>query len=135
MRIYRELAKTNPAFRPDLAGSLNNLGIRYSELGRRAEALAPTEEAVTIRRELAKTNPAFRPDLAGSLNNLGIRYSELGRRAEALAPTEEAVSIYRELAKTNPAFRPDLAPASTTWASATANWAAAPRPSPPPKRR
>ena len=86
MTIRRELAKTNPAFRPDLARSLNNLGIGYSDLGRRAEALAPTEEAVSIYRELATTNPAFRPDLASSLNNLGIRYSELGRRAEALPP-------------------------------------------------
>jgi CHAT domain-containing protein/tetratricopeptide (TPR) repeat protein len=109
VKINRELAKTNPAFLPELAGSLNNLGNRYSELGRRQEALAPTEEAVKINRELAKTNPAFLPELAGSLNNLGIWYSNLGRRQEALAPTEEAVKINRELAKTNPAFKGDLA--------------------------
>ena len=103
MKITRELAKTNPDFLPGLALSLNNLGNRYSELGRRQEALAPTEEAVKIRRELAKTNPAFQGDLASSLTNLGVRYRNLGRRQEALAPTEEAVKIYRELAKTNPA--------------------------------
>ncbi|MFG1723198.1 hypothetical protein ACGFII_31725, partial [Micromonospora chalcea] len=40
-------------------------------VGRRQEALAPTEEAVTIRRRLAQTNPdAWLPNLAGSLNNL-----------------------------------------------------------------
>ncbi len=97
------------AFRPDLAMALNNLGNRYSEVGRRQEAVAPTEEAVSLYRELATTNPAFRPDLAMALNNLGIRYSEVGRRQEAVAPTEEAVSLRRELATTNPAFRPDLA--------------------------
>ena len=80
------MAATNPAFLPDLAGALNNLGIRYSELGRREDALPPTEEAVTLRRELAATNPAFLPDLARALNNLGIRYSELGRREDAWPP-------------------------------------------------
>jgi CHAT domain-containing protein len=92
-----------------LAIALTNLGISYSELGRRQEALAPTEEALKIRRELAKTNPAYLNDLASSLSNLGIRYSDLGRRQEALAPTEEAIKIYRELAKTNPAFQGYLA--------------------------
>ena len=89
----RELSQSNPAFLPNLAGALNNLGIRYSELGRREEALQPTEEAVRIRRELSQSNPAFLPDLASALNNLGVRYSELGRREEALLPTEVAVGI------------------------------------------
>ena len=72
---------------------MNNLGIRLSELGRRDEALAPTEEAVDVCRRLAAANPAaYLPDLATSLNNLGIRLAELGRRDEALAPTEEAVT-------------------------------------------
>ena len=105
----RELAATNPAYLPDLAGALNNLGNRLSEVGRRDEALAPTEEAVTLYRELAATNPAYLPDLAMSLNNLGIRLSNLGRRDEALAPTEEAVTAYRELAAANPAYLPYLA--------------------------
>jgi hypothetical protein len=52
--IRRTLAQTRPdAFLPDLAKILNNLGIRLSELGRHEEALAATEEAVTIRRTLA----------------------------------------------------------------------------------
>jgi tetratricopeptide (TPR) repeat protein len=82
-----------------------------SELGRREEALAPTEEAVTIRRRLAEAQPAaYLPDLAGSLNNLGILLSGLGRREEALAPTEEAAALYRRLAEAQPAaYLPDLA--------------------------
>ncbi|MEZ5382635.1 MAG: tetratricopeptide repeat protein [Microthrixaceae bacterium] len=52
--------------------SLNNLGAaRLSELGRRTEALEPTQEAVTLYRELAADNPAYLNDLAGSLDNLG----------------------------------------------------------------
>ena len=41
VRLYRELAAANPAFLPDLASALNNLGSRYSEVGRRQDALAP----------------------------------------------------------------------------------------------
>ena len=107
----RQLSRGIPAFLPDLASALNNLGNRYSSLGRREEALQPTEEAVRIRRELSQSNPAFLPDLAMALNNLGNRYSNLGRREEALQPTEEAVRIYRELSQSNPAFLPNLATA------------------------
>jgi hypothetical protein len=39
-------------------------------VGRREDALAAIEEAVTIRRDLARARPdAFLPDLATSLNN------------------------------------------------------------------
>jgi tetratricopeptide (TPR) repeat protein len=106
----RELVEVDPdAFLPDLASALNNLGIRYSEVGRRQDALAPTEEAVEIYRALAQDNPAFLPDLASALNNLGNHYSEVGRRQDALAPTEEAVRLRRALAQDNPAFLADLA--------------------------
>ena len=93
--------------------ALSNLGACYSGVGRRADAMAPTEEAVTLYREQAAQNPAFAPDLAMALNNLGIRYSGVGRRADAVAPTEEAVTLYRGLAAQNPAFAPNLAGALT----------------------
>jgi tetratricopeptide (TPR) repeat protein len=106
----RELVnRDSAAFLPGLAMSLNNLGNRYSAVGKRQEALAPTEEAVSICRELAETNPAFLPGLAMSLNDLGNSYGEVGKRQEALASTEAAFTIYLELAETNPAFLPDLA--------------------------
>ncbi len=94
-----------------LAGSLNNLSNRLGDLGRREEALAAIQEAVTIRRELAAARPdAFRPALAGSLNNLSADLGGLGRREEALAAIQEAAEVYRELAAARPdAFRPDLA--------------------------
>ena len=86
-----------------------------SVLGRPAEALPVTEEAVAIYRELAEANPdRYRPDLAPSLSNLGVRFSALGRPAEALPVTEEAVAIRRELAAANPdRYRPDLATSLT----------------------
>ncbi|NCA71231.1 MAG: tetratricopeptide repeat protein [Sphingobacteriia bacterium] len=105
----RAVASDNPAFRPYLARALNDLGIVYSEVGRRQEALVPTEEAVELCRELAAGNRAFRPELGRSLNTLGIVYNAIGRSLEALASTEEAVALRRALAAENPAFRPDLA--------------------------
>jgi len=45
------------AFRPDLAGSLDNMGIPLDALGKREAALAATEEAVAIYRELAASRP------------------------------------------------------------------------------
>jgi CHAT domain-containing protein len=109
VKLYRELAKTNPAYQESLAISLNNLSVSYGELGRRQEALAPAEEAVKICRDLVNTNKNFMGDLASSLNNLSVSYSELGRRQAALAPAEEAVRIRRELAKSNPAYQESLA--------------------------
>ena len=99
-RIYRQLAAGPPdAFLPDLAVSLNNQSNRLADLGRREEALAAIEEAVTIRRQLAQARPdAFLPDLAMSLNNQSSRLAGLGRREEALAAIEEAVTIRRQLA-------------------------------------
>ena len=75
-----------------------------SELGRPAEALPVTQEAVAIRRELAAAYPdRYRPDLARSLTNLGVRFSELGRPAEALPADQEAVrDLGRELAAAVP---------------------------------
>ncbi|WP_322794799.1 tetratricopeptide repeat protein [Thermoflexus sp.] len=87
------------------------LGVALFALGRRAEALQATQEAVEIRRRLAAQRPdAFLPDLAMSLTNLGADLSALGRRAEALQATQEAVALYRRLAAQHPdAFLPHLA--------------------------
>jgi tetratricopeptide (TPR) repeat protein len=94
-----------------LAAQVGTLGIRLSNLGRREEALAPSQEAVDIYRRLVQTQPdVFFPNLATSLNNFGIRLSNLGRLEEALAISQEAVDIRRRLAQTRPeASLPNLA--------------------------
>ncbi|MCK9879181.1 tetratricopeptide repeat protein, partial [Frankia sp. Ag45/Mut15] len=80
-------------------------------VGRRAEALAPAQEAVNLYQRLAADSPdAYLPDLAASLNNLATFLSEVGRRAEALTPAQEAVNLRRQLAADSPdAYLPDLA--------------------------
>jgi len=110
--ILRQLTAANPdAYLPDLAASLNNLGIRLADAGQRQAALAPAREAADTYRQLTAANPdAYLPDLAASLNNLGIRLAETGQRQAALAPAREAADTYRQLAEANPdAYLPDLA--------------------------
>ena len=89
-----------------------DLGIRFAELGRAAEALPPTQEGVChlpgAGRRACRTGTA--PTWPAALGNLGIRLSALGRAAEALPPTQEAADIYRELAAALPdRYRPGLA--------------------------
>ncbi len=99
---------------PGLAGALNNLGNRLSELGRREEALAPAQEAVDHYTGPGRGQPGRVPcPIWGmALNNLGSLLSELGRREEALAPSQEAIDHYRALAEANPAAHvPGLATA------------------------
>ncbi|WP_272591558.1 tetratricopeptide repeat protein [Streptomyces sp. M92] len=111
-KANQRLAHSDPAARePDLAASLNDLGIRLSEAGRLDEALTAEQEAVEIYQRLATSNPAaYHPGLARSLSNLGTLLSKVGRRSEALTATEEAVVIRRRLATSNPAaYQPNLA--------------------------
>ncbi|MFJ2720669.1 tetratricopeptide repeat protein, partial [Streptomyces sp. NPDC087437] len=96
---------------PNFAASLGNLSIRLAEVGRRAEALTTTEQAVEVYRRLAADNPdAHEPHLAACLSDLGILLGEVGRQTEALTTTEQAVEIRRRLAADNPdAHEPHLA--------------------------
>jgi hypothetical protein len=110
--ILHVLAEADPGtYLPDLAGALNNLGIRRSDAGQLQAALTPAEEAVDTYRQLAQAHPdAYVPALAGALNNLGIRRSDAGQLQAALTPAEEAVDTYRQLAQANPdAYLPNLA--------------------------
>ncbi|MDD5274362.1 MAG: tetratricopeptide repeat protein, partial [Methylovulum sp.] len=112
LRIRRQLAKDNPTvYLPDVAGTLNNLGILAANSGRRSEAESLFQEALAIDRPLAKGNPAvYLPDVARALNNLGaLVKADSGRRSEAEKLYQEALGIRRQLAKDNPAvYRPDV---------------------------
>jgi tetratricopeptide (TPR) repeat protein len=94
-----------------LAGLMNTLGVRFSNLGKLDEALSASREAVDIHRRLAETDPDnFRPNLASSLQNRGNQLAKLGRHDEALEAAAQAVELYRSLAKNRPdRFLPDLA--------------------------
>ena len=62
---YRRLVEAAPdAYLPDLAMSLNTLGVWLAAVGRREQAMAPAEEAVDLYRRLAEASPAMYADRA-----------------------------------------------------------------------
>jgi hypothetical protein len=72
-------------------------------VGRRDEALARVQEAVTICRRLAEAAPeTYLPDLAAALDILANRLADTGRREEALATAQEASDHCRRLAEAWP---------------------------------
>jgi hypothetical protein len=110
--LYRQLAKENAAaYLPDVARTLNNLGILYRGTQRLKEAEAAYTECLTNYRQLAEENAAaYRPYVATTLNNLGIFYSATQRLKEAEAAIGESISIRRGLVQANrSAYADDLA--------------------------
>jgi len=71
---------------------LPSTSVDLAKVGRRDEALAASEAAVSVRHRLAAANPAaYEPDLASSLNNLSVRLGHVGRGDEAEQTRAEAV--------------------------------------------
>lgn len=94
-----------------LAGSLNNLAIRFRQAGRLDEGIAAARQSVSIRRDQALLDSGkFLPALALSLTTLANCLSHAGQHDDALAPAQEAVDIRRKLFDAEPdIFRQDLA--------------------------
>jgi hypothetical protein len=120
VNIYRELASGSPSlYQPNLAASLTNVGFRLSDdLGRPAEALAATREAMILYREHAVTdikgrNRAAAPGLDINLLPINAASPEaepgLSLDHEIFRTLPEATTRYRELSAHNPGYRPDLA--------------------------
>ena len=112
LQTLRELSKKNPeAYLPEVAISLNNLGVLLSDTNNLEQARDNYEEALQIRRELAKHNPEeYLPDVATSLNNLGVLLRYTNNLKQAQDYQEEALQIRRELTKQNPeVYLPDVA--------------------------
>ena len=112
LQIRRELAKQNPeAYLPEVATSLNNLGVLLRDTNDLKKAQDYYEKALQIRRELAQQNPeAYLPEVAASLNNLGNLLRDTNDLEKAQDYHEEALQIRRELAQQNPeAYLPEVA--------------------------
>ncbi|SHJ47627.1 hypothetical protein SAMN02745244_02598, partial [Tessaracoccus bendigoensis DSM 12906] len=60
----RTLSSISTALLPDVASASLEVAAAFRTWGKRAEALPPTQESVTIYQGLAEQNPAFLPDLA-----------------------------------------------------------------------
>jgi len=98
---WRVRTSLPPDAAPELVAQWSDrAGVMLAEVGRFADALPFSQEAVTIYRELARVNPdRYRPDLAFSLNRLAKALLMLGRSAEALTMAQEAADIHRELSE------------------------------------
>ncbi|MFF7196661.1 hypothetical protein ACFZAM_23545 [Streptomyces sp. NPDC008079] len=106
---FRAIARDgvpNPSLVPvvegNLAFALKAYADRLGEVGRRAEALAATEEAVAVQRRLAAYDEQYRPDLASGLLGIGRDLSYAQRWDDATAALEESVTLLRALAAEEP---------------------------------
>ena len=118
---YREALAMNgklyPADRypdghPELASSLNNLGLLL-HCGDYAQAEQSYRDALAMRRKLypAARSPDGHPDLANSLNNMGGLLQARGEYAQAETYYRDALAMMRKLypAARYPDGHPDLA--------------------------
>src|SRR4029450_5148453 len=112
LATFRQLAQANPpAYLPNVAMALNNLGNLYSDTQRLSEAEQAYQEALTIRRQLAQANPpAYLPNVATTLTNLGTLKLGLKDLDKAQTLIAEALIIRRVLWKQHAAaYGNDLA--------------------------
>ena len=99
MDIRRRLAAQRPdAFLPDLAQSLNNLGMDLSDLGRREEALQATAQAVRLSMPSVERYPqAFLDNYRTYLQNLRERCAELDQDPDADPLVRQATELLARL--------------------------------------
>jgi eukaryotic-like serine/threonine-protein kinase len=86
--------KQSGAESPEIAASLNDLGLALFEEGNLAEAENAYQEALSIRRRLFGSENA---DLAVSLNGLAVVYRHQRKLPESESLTREAIGIRRKL--------------------------------------
>ena len=82
----RLVAEQPDAYLGDFAASLSNLGNRFSELDRRAEALNAAQEATEIRRQLATDQP-------DAYLGEGETWIKLGSDEKAIRAFEKALEV------------------------------------------
>ena len=114
LEIRRKLAVENPkTYLPDVAKTLNFLGVLHDDIYEYIKASEEYEEALKIRRQLAAENPkTYLPNVAESLNNLGVLHYNIHEYPKALKEYEEALEICRKYAANNPTtYLPDVATA------------------------
>ena len=128
LESYRRLVKDKPKYKPlypsknkskeeskdyepDVARTLNNLALLYSNTQRLKESETMYLEALEIRRRLAEKDPdTYEPGLAMTMNNLALLYSNTQRLMQSETLQLEALEIQRRLAKSNPqVYEPELA--------------------------
>ncbi|MBF0473031.1 MAG: tetratricopeptide repeat protein [Nitrospirae bacterium] len=119
LELLRKLTvKDKSKYLPDVAMTLNNLGLLYSDTQRHKDAETAFDQALKIYRDLSKTNPAaYLPDVAATLNNLALLYSSQNDPQKGLQYSKESLEIKRILWKNSPtAYGDTLAQSLGTYA-------------------
>src|ERR1035441_5432675 len=84
LQTYRDLAKGNLQYVPDVAWTLTNLGSLYRTMQRLKESEEALTEALQTYRGLAKANPqAYLQYMASALQGLGLLYAAEQRGQES----------------------------------------------------
>jgi len=73
------------------AGTLDNLGRAYSDMGQGLEALKDYDQAIALFRQAGERNGE-----ALVLNDMGPAYAELGQKQKSLEVYNQAIQIWRE---------------------------------------
>jgi CHAT domain-containing protein/predicted negative regulator of RcsB-dependent stress response len=73
------------------AGTLDNLGRAYSDMGQGLEALKDYDQAIALYRQAGERNGE-----ALVLNDMGPAYAELGQKQKSLEVYNQAIQIWRE---------------------------------------
>jgi tetratricopeptide (TPR) repeat protein len=111
LALRRRLAESDPEeYTPDVAMTLNNMGVLLDTMGDPDAALVHYQEALEIYRKLSESHPdAYMPDVAGTLNNIGVLLRNTGDPDAALRHYEEALEIRRKFYQRYPsAYARDL---------------------------
>ena len=110
LRMHRELAKKNPEkYLPDVAETLNNLGVLLANIGELKQAQTCFEEILQIFQKLAKKNPEKHlSDVAITLSNLGNLLCLMKELEQAKTHYDEALKVSRTLDKKDPELHKSL---------------------------
>jgi len=104
VKKFRALSKENPEVSlPDLATTLNNLGLLYTDTQKFSQAEKVLTDALEIYKPLAGQNPrVYTPNTAMALINLGRLYWSIQKFSQAKKVLTDALEIWKPLAEQNP---------------------------------
>ena len=106
LAIFEQCYKRTPSLL-DIADTLNDLGMDWSDLGDSRGAFIFFEYALAMYKQVYKKTPNH-PDVAQAWNNLGMAWHALGDTHKAVSLLEHALDIYEQIYNAN-SWHPDMA--------------------------
>ena len=106
LAIYEQVYHETPNH-PEIASTLGNLGIAWSDLGDARQAVTYFERALAIYEQVYHETPNH-PDIASTLNNLGLAWQNLGEARQAASFYQRALAMREQVYHETP-NHPDIA--------------------------